>query len=215
MKEGRVLSVLDKPVARVKIRFASPGQERTAGTLRVISGSLKGKRLFSAAGLSLRPTSDRVRESIFDILQGEIEGRRVLDLFAGTGAMGIEALSRGASGAVFIESHRSSLEALRRNLRDCRLEASSAVLDREVEAGLRVLEERGETFEIVFLDPPYDRGLARKTVERISASPILKPGALVVAEHSLTEEMEVRDPLARVDLRKYGRTRVSFLRKAG
>lgn len=182
--------------------------------MRVISGSSKGKRLFSAPGLSLRPTSDRVRESIFDILQGQIEGRRVLDLFAGTGAMGIEALSRGASGAVFIENHRGSLEALRRNLRACRFEARSAVLDREVEAGLRVLEERGEAFEIVFLDPPYDKGLARRTVERISQSAVLKPGALIVAEHSLAEEVEEIFPLERADLRKYGRTRISFLRKA-
>lgn len=193
----------------------SLGQERILTPLRVISGTLKGKKLFSGKGRSLRPTSDRVRESVFDILQGIIEGRRVLDLFAGTGAMGIEALSRGALAAVFIENHPSSLDALRRNLAACRLEGVSEVLAKEAEEGLRFLEGRGGVFEFIFLDPPYGKGLARKTVGKLAESALLKPETLIVAEHSPVEEVEEIFPLELVDFRKYGSTRISFFRKAG
>lgn len=183
--------------------------------MRVISGTLKGKKLFSVKGRSLRPTSDRVRESVFDILQGIIEGRRVLDLFAGTGAMGIEALSRGALAAVFIENDPSSLDALRRNLAACRLEGVSEVLAKESEEGLRFLEGRGGNFEFIFLDPPYGKGLARGTVNRLAESALLKPETLIVAEHSPAEVVEGIFPLERVDFRRYGSTRISFFRKAG
>ena len=183
--------------------------------MRVISGTLKGKKLFSVKGLSLRPTSDRVRESVFDILQGSIEGRRVLDLFAGTGAMGIEALSRGARAAVFIENHPGSLDALKRNLAACRLEGVSEVLAKEAEGGLRFLEGRGGNFEVIFLDPPYGKGLASKTVAMLAGSPLLNPETLIVAEHSAAEEIAEVFPLERVDFRTYGRTRISFFRKAG
>jgi len=181
--------------------------------LRVISGTLKGKKLFSVKGLSLRPTSDRVRESVFDILQGIIAGRRVLDLFAGTGAMGIEALSRGALAAVFIENHPSSLGALRRNLAACRLEGVSEILAKEAEEALRLLVARGEIFDFIFLDPPYGKGLARRAVGRLAASALLNPETLIVAEHSPVEEVEEIFPLKRVDFRKYGSTRISFFRK--
>jgi 16S rRNA (guanine966-N2)-methyltransferase len=193
----------------------SLGEERILTPLRVISGTLKGKKLFSVKGRSLRPTSDRVRESVFDILQGIIEGRRVLDLFAGTGAMGIEALSRGALAAVFIENHPGSLDALRRNLAACRLEGVSEVLAKEAKEGLRFLEGRRGNFEFIFLDPPYGKGLARETVNKLAESALLKPATLIVAEHSPAEVVEGIFPLERVDFRKYGSTRISFFRKAG
>ncbi len=183
--------------------------------MRIISGTLKGKKLFSAIGLSLRPTSDRVRESVFDILQGTIEGLRVLDLFAGTGAMGIEALSRGAAAAVFIENQKSSLEALRKNLSTCRLEGISEVLAQEAEEGLRVLEGRGRSFDLIFLDPPYGKGLARRTLAGLAESRLLKPETLIVAEHSPAEEVGEIFPLERADFRKYGGTCISFFRKGG
>ena len=183
--------------------------------MRVISGKCKGKKLYSLEGLSLRPTSDRVKEAIFDILQKYPPGQNVLDLFAGTGAMGIEALSRGSLAAVFIENHPGSLDALRRNLAACRLEGVSEVLAQEAEEGLRFLEEQGENFEFIFLDPPYGKGLARKTVGKLAESVILKPETLIVAEHSPAEEIEEIFPLERVDFREYGSTRISFFRKAG
>jgi 16S rRNA (guanine966-N2)-methyltransferase len=182
--------------------------------LRVISGNLRGKRLFSPKGQELRPTSDRVKEAIFNILQDQFQGQNVLDLFAGTGALGIECLSRGASKAVFVDESPRSLSALRRNIEECRLKDKTEVLGRKVLPALKILEVRGETFGLVFLDPPYDKGEARRVLEVLSRSSILTPGALVVAEHSLSEGIDSIPSLPRVDRRKYGRTLVSFFRPA-
>jgi 16S rRNA (guanine(966)-N(2))-methyltransferase RsmD len=180
--------------------------------LRVISGNLRGKRLFSPKGQELRPTSDRVKEAIFDILQDQIQGQNVLDLFAGTGALGIECLSRGASKAVFVEESSESLSALRRNIEECRLKDKAEVLGRKVLPALKILEVRGEAFGLIFLDPPYDKGEARRVLEVLSRSSILTPGTLVVVEHSLSEGIDSIPSLQRVDRRKYGRTLVSFFR---
>ncbi len=182
--------------------------------VRVISGKLKGRKLFSVRGLNLRPTSDRVKEAIFDILQDQIQEKKVLDLFAGTGALGIEALSRGATRAVFIEENTASLGALRRNIEACRLGGEVEVLAREVNGGIRFLESRGESFEVIFLDPPYGKGLARKTIESLAKSPIAAPGGLIIAEHGGTEELESVPPLHKVDGRKYGSTLVSIFKKS-
>jgi 16S rRNA (guanine(966)-N(2))-methyltransferase RsmD len=180
--------------------------------LRVISGNLRGKRLFSPKGQELRPTSDRVKEAIFDILQDQFQGQNVLDLFAGTGALGIECLSRGASKGVFVEESPRSLIALRRNIEECRLKDRAEVLGRKVLPALKILEARGEAFGLIFLDPPYDKGEARRVLEVLSRSSILTPETLVVAEHSLSEGIDSIPPLQRVDRRKYGRTLVSFFR---
>jgi len=180
--------------------------------LRVISGNLKGRRLFSVKGLSLRPTSDRVKEAIFDILQDCFQGQKVLDLFAGTGALGIEALSRGARRAFFVEGSARSRSALRKNIENCHLEEKAEVLGREVYAGINLLEARGESFELIFLDPPYGKGLARRTLESLSRSSIVAAGALIVAEHSPSELLEAIPPLKKVDWRRYGSTQVSFFR---
>jgi 16S rRNA (guanine966-N2)-methyltransferase len=180
--------------------------------LRVISGNLKGRRLFSLKGQKLRPTSGRVKEAIFDILQDQIRGQEVLDLFAGTGALGIEALSRGARRAVFVEGNARSLGTLQRNIEECRLQERSEVLGREARAAIRILEARGESFGLIFLDPPYGRGLAGRTLEMLSRSSILGPRSIVVAEHSLSEKLDPLPSLPWVDGRRYGTTQVSFFR---
>ena len=182
--------------------------------MRVISGNLRGRRLFSPKGQKLRPTSDRVKEAIFDILRDQFQGQNVLDLFAGTGALGIESLSRGARRAVFVEESPRSLITLRRNIEECRLKELAEVLGRAVLPALKILEARGEAFGLIFLDPPYDKGEARRVLEVLSTSSILTPGTLVVAEHSVSEEIDPIPLLQRIDLRKYGRTRVSFFRPA-
>ncbi len=182
--------------------------------MRVISGKLRGKRLFTLKGMNLRPTSDRVKEAIFDILQNSVEGQKVLDLFAGTGALGIEALSRGAKRAVFVEGSPQSLTVLYKNLEACRIQEQAEVLSREVQAGIKILSERGETFDLIFLDPPYGKGLARRTLLALSGESILAADALIVAEHSPAEDLDAISLLQRVDRRKYGSTLVSFLRKS-
>ncbi len=183
--------------------------------MRVISGRLKGKKLFTLEGLSLRPTSDRVKESIIDLLQKFPPGERVLDLFAGTGALGIEALSRGAKRAVFVEESSRSGDVLRRNIEACHLEDQAEVLIRKVAAGLKVLEERRGVFDLIFLDPPYGKGLADRTLRALAGSPLAPPEALIVAEHSPQEDLASIPSLERIDWRKYGGTEVSFFRLKG
>jgi 16S rRNA (guanine966-N2)-methyltransferase len=178
----------------------------------VISGSLKGKRLFSAKGLSLRPTSDRVKEAIFNILQDCFFGQNVLDLFAGTGALGIEALSRGARSALFIEESPKSLEALRKNIEACKLTEQTEVLAKDAKTGIKILDARRESFGLIFLDPPYGKGLADRTLKTLAASSILLPDSIIVAEHSLRDEFQPIPPLQQVDRRRYGSTQVSFFR---
>jgi 16S rRNA (guanine966-N2)-methyltransferase len=180
--------------------------------LRVISGKLKGRKLFTLKGMGLRPTSDRVKESIFDILQKSLPGKVVLDLFAGTGAMGIEALSRGAKRAVFVEGSRRSLRVLYKNLDACRLQEQAEVLAREVQAGIKILSVRGEIFDLIFLDPPYGKGLAREALQALSGRSILTSEALIVAEHSPAEDLDDIASLERIDQRRYGSTLVSFFR---
>ncbi len=191
------------------------GRKGKANRLRVISGKCKGKKLFALKGLSLRPTSDRVKEAIFDLLQKFPPGKNVLDLFAGTGALGIEALSRGAQKAVFVEGSARASVILRRNIEACRLGGQVEVVSREVQAGLKALEERGHSFDLIFLDPPYGKGLAYRTLESLSRSPILSPNPLIVAEHSPDEDLSSIPSLERIDRRKYGGTEVSFFRRKG
>jgi 16S rRNA (guanine966-N2)-methyltransferase len=177
--------------------------------LRVISGRLKGKKIFAPKGYDLRPTSDRVKEAIFDILQDSVRDKVVLDLFAGTGALGIEALSRGAKRVVFVEATARSLAVLHRNIEACRLQEESEVLALDVAAGIKALSRKGEAFDLIFLDPPYGKGLARMTVRALSGGEVLAPGARIVAEHSPAEDLD-SVPLERVDRRKYGSTLISF-----
>ena len=125
--------------------------------MRVIAGTLKSRSLI-APPRGARPTSDRVRESLFSAL-GNLEDARVLDLFAGSGALGIEALSRGAEIAVFVDSGRASLGALRRNLSTLELDSVSTVMPVSAAQAIRALGERGESFDLVFVDPPYDANL--------------------------------------------------------
>ncbi|MBU1207181.1 MAG: 16S rRNA (guanine(966)-N(2))-methyltransferase RsmD [Proteobacteria bacterium] len=178
--------------------------------MRIISGQWKGKRLFSVKGLNLRPTSDRVKEAIFDILQDHIAGQQVLDLFAGTGALGIEALSRGAKRAVFVEESAHSLTALRKNIEECKIKDQAQVLAREVMAGIKILEAKGESFQLIFLDPPYGKGLAHKTLKILAKSSIVSSDTLIIAEHAPTNDIFSIPHLQRVDTRKYGGTLVSF-----
>ena len=180
--------------------------------MRVISGKCRGKKLFTLKGSSLRPTSDRVREAIFDLLQKFPAGEKVLDLFAGTGALGIEALSRGARRAVFVEGSARSCTVLRRNIEACRLTHQAEIVAREVQKGLKILEERGDSFDLILLDPPYGKGLACRTLQALSRSSLLGPETLIVAEHSPEEDLACLPSLARIDRRKYRGTEVSFFR---
>jgi 16S rRNA (guanine966-N2)-methyltransferase len=169
--------------------------------VRVVAGTRGGRRLTAPAGRGTRPTSDRVREALFSIL-GDVEGLRVVDLFAGSGALGIEALSRGAASAVFVERDPRAARAVRANLEALELEA--AVLVRDAVAALEDAARRGDQYDLAFLDPPY--GLVGELGPRVSASlpPVLAPGARVVAESDRRHPLQLDLPL---DLeRRYGDT---------
>lgn len=179
--------------------------------MRIVSGKLKGRRLASFGGRRIRPTSDIVREAIFNILTVEWEGKEVLDLFSGTGALGIEALSRGASQVVFVENHSQSLLLLDKNINTLSLSDNCEVLRLRVEKGIGFIKKKGWKFDVVFLDPPYGKGLTDDTLRLIAGSDILKEDGVVVAEHHYKEILSNRyRKLQLSDRRKYGKTEVSF-----
>ncbi|MEW6615232.1 MAG: 16S rRNA (guanine(966)-N(2))-methyltransferase RsmD [Thermodesulfobacteriota bacterium] len=179
--------------------------------MRVIGGKAKGRKLLSARGLTTRPTADKIKESIFNILSCDFKDKEVLDLFAGTGNLGIEALSRGASKAVFIESSRHVLPVLEKNLRNCGFTDISQIIGTTVEKGIKILERRGNRFDFIFLDPPYIKGILKDALVKISQSDILKDTSLVIAEHSSSEMVEGGiEGLTLADQRRYGTTIISF-----
>ena len=178
--------------------------------MRIIGGRLKGRRLAGVKG-QIRPTADRVREAIFNILGPEVPGSLVMDLFAGTGALGIEALSRGAVAAVFVENQLTSLQVLRRNLSQCALSEVSRIIPLAAEKALPKLAAAGERFSLIFLDPPYGRGLAASTLLLLARKILLAPNGHVIVEHSRLENLtEQYQDLRRHDQRRYGATLISF-----
>jgi 16S rRNA (guanine966-N2)-methyltransferase len=175
--------------------------------VRIVAGKFKGRRLSAPAGRATRPTADRVREALFSIL-GPLDGERVLDLFAGSGALGIEALSRGAADAVFVDSDPRAASAIRGNLEALGVE--SAVHRRDALAFLR--GQRDASFDLVFLDPPYSSAseLADPLSELLPAA--LSERALIVSESDKRTPLELTLPL--VDERIYGETRITIHRAA-
>ncbi len=162
-------------------------------------------------GRSVRPTLDRVKESVFGVLGEAVAGSDTLDLFAGTGSLGIEALSRGAASVVFVESSRGSVRMLEENLKQLDLGGRARVLERDALRAVQSLERRGARFSLVFLDPPYRSGLASCALERIAGSEMVRASGWVVVEHSRDEELEENPGrLERREARRYGGTVVSF-----
>jgi 16S rRNA (guanine966-N2)-methyltransferase len=182
--------------------------------VRIIGGEFRGRTLLVPRGGRVRPTSDLVRESIFNILGTVWTYQRVLDLFAGTGALGIEALSRGAVEAVFVEQGRSALKSIRDNLEALNLTSRARVLPVAAKRGIKILAERGEKFDLIFMDPPYGKDLVGVTLQEIAERGILSITGVIVVEHS---SMEVVSSPQRVELylqRRYGDTAISIYRGA-
>jgi 16S rRNA (guanine(966)-N(2))-methyltransferase RsmD len=180
--------------------------------MRIIAGEAKGRRLRSLKGQALRPTSDRVRETLFAILGERVTGARFLDLFAGAGAVGLEALSRGASEAVFVESHRAAARVIEENAALCGFAARARVLVMPVGRALPRLARAGERFEIIFLDPPYGSGEAAATLERMARRPgLVAAGGLVICQRSRSQEMPERaGALTRMRQERFGETMLDF-----
>ncbi|MBI1920166.1 MAG: 16S rRNA (guanine(966)-N(2))-methyltransferase RsmD [Geobacter sp.] len=182
--------------------------------MRVISGTARGRKLLSLKDERVRPTADRIKEAIFNILASRMssfDGLRVLDIFAGTGNLGIEALSRGATQGIFVDNHRESTAIIRKNLEALGFADRSLVIMQNVQLAINTLDRKGEQFDLAFLDPPYGKGLVEKTLELLSSSPLLAPEAIIVAELGYREELPQRiGHLEEFDRRRYGDTAVSF-----
>jgi 16S rRNA (guanine966-N2)-methyltransferase len=176
--------------------------------MRVIAGHLGGRRLSAPRGRATRPTSDRVREALFSML-GPIDGTSVLDLFAGTGALGIEALSRGAAKALFVECDATALDALRGNLARLELaDPQARVKAGDALAALRSARRASETYDLVFVDPPYDQLRAFQGELSALLPAVLATGARVVVESDRRAPAEL--PLAVAQRKRYGDTTITI-----
>ena len=160
--------------------------------MRVITGSAKGIKLQTPEGEATRPTSERAKEALFSMIQFEVEGRRVLDLFAGSGQLGIEALSRGAGHAVFVDRANAAVQSIRANLQKTKLQASADVYCRESISFLR--GNTREKFDLIFLDPPYALGLIPQALSLLCQQKMLLPGALLVCETGSPDDVFGQEP---------------------
>jgi 16S rRNA (guanine(966)-N(2))-methyltransferase RsmD len=180
--------------------------------MRIISGTSKGRKLVTPRSQSLRPTSDRVKESIFNILQDDIVGKVVLDLFAGTGNLGIEALSRGAKKTIFVEKGRQALRLIQRNLTQFGLESQSEILPKDANRAIGILKQKGESFDLILMDPPYEKGLIQRTLMKLNSYPIYHKDSILVIEHDRREPLStVMDGWNLIRQRRIGDTVISFL----
>ena len=180
--------------------------------MRVISGTLKGRKLHTFKGTNIRPTSDRTREAVFNILSDRIPGAHVLDLFAGSGAMGIEALSRQATAATFVDKASAATALIKKNIRVCGLDAKTQVIQWDIKQSLICLNASQPPFDLIFLDPPYGQSLADPALSHLMKTGAMAADTCLVLEHGRTEKVSLPDEHFQLsDQRRYGKTLVSFL----
>lgn len=179
--------------------------------MRIIAGSRKGHTLITPTGRNTRPTLDRIKESMFGILQFELEDATVLDLFSGSGNLGLEALSRGASFAVFCDHNRQSAAVIRENIAKLRFEDRSLFYNMDYAAAIAAQSASGRRFDIVFLDPPYASDLAERSIELLLSKDALKPNAVIVVEHEPQKIPAVKGFTA--DTRRHGEVGFTILRR--
>ena len=176
--------------------------------MRVITGTARGRRLKTPEGMDIRPTTDNVKESIFNIIQFDIEGRRVLDLFAGTGQLGIECLSRGANEVVFIDSSRDAVKIVKENLRTCGFNAPVLQMD-----AVNYLKACGK-FDLIIVDPPYDSPVYDTVLETINSVDLLSDGGIIICESRREKTLpEMTAPYRKAKEYNYGKVKLCLYRK--
>jgi 16S rRNA (guanine966-N2)-methyltransferase len=182
--------------------------------MRIIGGEGRGRRLHIPRTASVRPTADRIKEAFFNII-GFVDGKSFLDLFAGSGSMGLEALSRGAVKAVFIENNPVLGDAITRNIATCGFAGKSEILRSDFIEAIQRLEKRPDTFDILFADPPYEQGFVSRILEHPGSGALMARGGLFAVQHSVREAINISEPgqLVLTDRRRYGDTFLSFLKK--
>ena len=179
--------------------------------MRVISGCARGAKLKTIEGNDTRPTTDKVKGAIFNILSNDVYGKNVLDLYAGSGALGIEALSRGAASAVFVEKSAAAADIIKKNLEHTKLLDKAKILKNDVFA---VLKSISGTFGLIFLDPPYSAELAEATIAAVDAAKILSEDGIIIAETDEGQQLaQTVGGLQLYDKRKYGRVNINFYKK--
>jgi len=184
--------------------------------VRIISGEFRGRKLKTPKGNRVRPTSDRAKETLFNLLGDRVEGAAFLDLFAGSGSVGLEAASRGAAEVVLVEKDSAVFALVRENLALCRSSERVTALLMDGAGSLDLFREQGRSFDMIFLDPPYRDPAAYGLIQRIDREGLLAPGGMLVAEHDRRRLLpEQEGSLARVRQKRIGDTVFSFYREAG
>ena len=178
--------------------------------IRILGGSIRGRKLKSPKGLLFRPATGRVKEFIFSYLYDEIEGLRILDLFSGTGSLGIEALSRGAKECVFVEKSRESLKILKDNIDICRFSGKAHILAGDVFSVIKKLGSERQTFDIIMADPPFKLNLRKQIVVTVGENNILNNQGLLFVEHEQHDEDADQKRLKLIKSRRFGHCVVSI-----
>jgi len=184
--------------------------------MRVISGTARGKKLSSLEGLETRPTLDRVKEALFNIIQFDLKDAKILDLFSGSGALAIEALSRGATEAVLCDNSNKAIQIINRNLKDTRLEEKAKVINKDYLTVIKQLHNGSKKFNIIFLDPPYKTNHVIIAIEQILQYNLLEEDGIIIVEtddKNRIEEIKKNKNIEVYDTRKYGTVLIIFIRK--
>lgn len=179
--------------------------------MRILGGRAKGRKLITVKTRGIRPTRDNVKKSIFSMIQGHVEGRTVLDLFAGTGNLGLEALSQGAKKAIFVEKDKTFLRVLVRNRDLCGFRDQTEIISLDAEVALKVLRRRAEKVDLVFIDPPYGSGYVDKTLRFINAHDMVNERGMIVVEHGSGEAPSPQwERLSLLKRKRHGDTVISI-----
>jgi len=184
--------------------------------MRVIGGDARGRHIHSPPKSQIRPTSDGIKESLFNILH-TLSGKSFLDLFAGSGNVGLEALSRGAARVVFVEKNAAMVNAIKRNIREFGFTDKGEVLVTEVGKGIRQLHKNDESFDFLFADPPYERGFIREIFQCLGEGNVIAPDGVLIIQHSKREDVpgQYMGNFVLTDQRRYGDTLLSFFKITG
>lgn len=184
--------------------------------MRVISGTAKGKKLISLEGLKTRPTLDRVKEAVFNIIQFDIKDANVLDLFSGSGALAIESLSRGANNAILCDFSSEAIKIIEKNLEFARVKDRAKVINKDYLELLNILKDECKKFDIIFLDPPYKSDYIIKSIKKIIKNNLLSEEGIIIAEtddENKINEVKNINNIEIYDIRKYGIVHIIFIRK--
>ena len=186
--------------------------------MRIISGTARGTKLFTLEGQTTRPTLDRVKEPLFNIINFDLEDAVVLDLFAGSGALGLEAISRGAKKVFLCEKNRNAANIVEKNIEKTKFQDQAMLIRNDFEKAISFIEQLNEKIDVVFIDPPYKTDLIKKSLEKILDSDILNDDFIIIAETDEPERILKDINILNInvfDTRKYGRVSLIFLNRKG